>query len=138
MSFDGWPKFILRGGTPYRVIDITQGGFLAVDMIDGDVDHLCPPAFHDEFADDEIWIGIQESGTNNFKAYHRNRGELYTFYFDSNYRIHRDDGPAQIVDDGVAVRKIFWLHGISYLSAESWFEDLPDKKKAAFNLDEVL
>jgi hypothetical protein len=128
----------LRGATPYKVIQVTGGGFLAVDMIDGEIDHLCPPSFHDEFADNEIWIGVHKKNSSFFEAYHRNRGEKHTFYYDLHYRLHREDGPAQIIDDGSQIRKIFWLDGVQYPSAEDWFDALPDKKKAAFNLDEVL
>lgn len=137
MSSDNvWPQFVLRGYTPYKVIDITQGGFLAVDMIDGDVDFLSPPSFHDEFADDEIWVGTWDYH-KSFTAYNKNRGSHHTFFFNLDYQLHREDGPAQIVRTGEIVNKTFWLNGYQFASAEEWFEALPDKKKAVFNLDEI-
>lgn len=86
--------------------------------------------FH--YLDDvNVFAGFKE-GYNSFTS--RCQESEITCYFNKNYFLHREDGPALVMDSV----SYFYLNGKRFKNSEDWFEALPDKKAALFNLDKII
>lgn len=134
-----WPKFIIQAYRPMVIIKISGGVVFAMDMLDGELDTVNIPALSQKAnsISEPVFIAY-ETGPNYFKALNEKTFVEHTVYYNSDYRLHREDGPAHITNDKIRTEKTFWLNGTLYSNKEEWFENLPDKKKAIFNLDEIV
>lgn len=136
MNFD-CPSFILKGNAPYKVIEISSGCFMAIDMIDSKLVALSPPSYHDPYENDTLWIGYSDFASMKFEATHGEQGIHFEFHYNDKYQIHCETGPAIIKTyAGGKIEKTFWLNSVQFENVEDWFNSLDDKKKALFNIDE--